>query len=277
MAGVQDDDVAYGADQLLFQVQAIMAAPELTVWLSPNDMSSIFGDINKAGSALRAYRDKFGMTERRARSPEAVNSVRDLKVKLASVAVAAGATTLAVGAAESGGIAAGLVRAFAAAGVGAFAWAAYFSQLDDSPSKYRDYGVNQVRANLTNAITDLTRDFSDLQALSSMVTTAEQAQNATDDELLKALVNAIKATASVSAKLAMIGLIITELERRYGQCLSIISKLKDKVLLINRLRWNPASFQGSFSALPKALTKALEELGDLMKDMREFIKQNPRE
>ena len=140
MAGVQDDDVAYGADQLLFQVQAIMAAPELTVWLSPNDMSSIFGDINKAGSALRAYRDKFGMTERRARSPEAVNSVRDLKVKLASVAVAAGATTLAVGAAESGGIAAGLVRAFAAAGVGAFAWAAYFSQLDDSPSKYRDYG-----------------------------------------------------------------------------------------------------------------------------------------
>ena len=277
MAGVQDDDVAYGADQLLFQVQAIMAAPELTVWLSPNDMSSIFGDINKAGSALRAYRDKFGMTERRARSPEAVNSVRDLKVKLASVAVAAGATTLAVGAAESGGIAAGLVRAFAAAGVGAFAWAAYFSQLDDSPSKYRDYGVNQVRANLTNAITDLTRDFSDLQALSSMVTTAEQAQNATDDELLKALVNAIKATASVSAKLAMIGLIITELERRYGQCLSIISKLKDKVLLINRLRWNPASFQGSFSALPKALTKALEELGDLMKDMRECIKQNPRE
>ena len=135
---------------------------------------------------------------------------------------------------------------------------------------------NQVPANLTNAITDLTRDFSDLQALSSMVTTAEEAQNATDDELLKALVNAIKATASVSAKLAMIGLIIAELERRYGQCLSIISKLKDKVLLINRLRWNPASFQGSFSALPKALTKALEELGDLMKDMRECIKQNQR-
>lgn len=276
MAGVQDDDIAFGADQLLFQVQAIMAAPELTVWLSPNDMSSIFGDINKAGSALRAYRDKFGMTERRARSPEAMNSVRDLKVKLASVAATAGVMTLGVGAAESGGFAAGLVRALAGAGVGAFAWAAFFSQLDDTPSKYRDYGVNQVRANLTNAITDLTRDFSDLQALSSMVTTAEEAQNATDDELLKALVNAIKATASVSAKLAMIGLIIAELERRYGQCLSIISKLKDKVLLINRLRWNPASFQGSFSALPKALTKALEELGDLMKDMRECIKQNPR-
>jgi hypothetical protein len=229
---MQDDNVAFGADNMISAVQDIMATPDIVKFMTPRQMLAIYGDLAAAGGALRAYRDINGMTERRvpARHPDLTKATAQLRLSAATLAlplVGAGAGTAT---ATTGASIATVVARF----VPMLALAMFFNALDDTPEKYKEYGykVAQAQAALESAVTSLTQDFTDLQRFSSMAMTANEAANATAKQLVDALLEAIR-----SGNEAVIKMIIAALGARFAKCFSFlidISTLAEELKILRR-------------------------------------------
>jgi hypothetical protein len=248
---MQDDDIAYGAAQMLFCIDDIMANHDITVWMTPEQMMEIFRRRNALANTLRAYREIYGFDE--PRTPRA-----HPKTVMATQTVRMSAGALALGG-MGGGAAMSRLAVTDAAGaaliyVAAFA---FFNALDDSP--HPDYA--KEASAVKDSVIRLTQDFADLQSFSSMAMTAEDVGKATVKQLKDALIAAIE-----SKQFGLVNLIVEELIRRFPRCATAIQAMRQKYVEYTQLKNRKTYIMGASAAIAKAgnLTRLLAELRALV-------------
>jgi len=222
-----DDDVAYGAAQVLFAVQDIMMTPEIIKYMPFQQRNSIYRHVVALENSLQEYRWYFQMTERRTPTPHL--SVKDSmqQVKLATSAIVLTWTGVQTAGAVAADVSTGALVAGAVTTLGA---GLFFNALDDSP-KPRVYPSAYYIDGLRSSVTSLTQDFTDLQNFSSMAMTAEQAEQATVKELLDALKEAVNADND-----AIVQMIALELLRRFPLCAQAIVTITVNLGILASLR-----------------------------------------
>jgi hypothetical protein len=238
---------------MLFCIDDIMANHDVTVWMTPDQMTEIFRRRNGLANTLRAYREIYGFDEPRTPRTHPRTVMANQTVRMSAGVLALGG----MGAAAP--LARLAVTEAAAAALSYVAAFAFFNALDDSP--HPDYA--KEASAVKDSVISLTQDFADLQSFSSMAMTAEDVRKATVQELKDALITAMK-----NKQFLIVNLIAEELIRRFPKCAAAIQAMRQKYVQFTTARNVPL-----IRMAPAAITGRTKNLQKLIDELKVLVMQ----